>query len=144
MRVLAVKANQHLARISGRYEVFLTHEMKRLQELNFDIVDMYQGDHIRPMNTLSGGETFLVSLALALGLSDMASGSNPVESLFVDEGFGALDPQTLEMALSALENLQSTGKTIGIISHVELLKERIPCQIQLIKKGAGVSEIVVK
>lgn len=144
MRVLAVKANQHLARISGRYEVFLTHDMKRLQELNFDIVDMYQGDHIRPMNTLSGGETFLVSLALALGLSDMASGSNPVESLFVDEGFGALDPQTLEMALSALENLQSTGKTIGIISHVELLKERIPCQIQLIKKGAGVSEIVVK
>lgn len=144
MRVLAVKANQHLARISGRYEVFLTHDMKRLQELNFDIVDTYQGDNIRPMNTLSGGETFLVSLALALGLSDMASGSNPVESLFIDEGFGALDPQTLEMALSALENLQSTGKTIGIISHVELLKERIPCQIQLIKKGAGVSEIVIK
>lgn len=144
MRVLALKANQHLERISGRYEVFLTHDMKRLQELNFDIVDTYQGDNIRPMNTLSGGETFLVSLALALGLSDMASGSNPVESLFVDEGFGALDPQTLEMALSALENLQSTGKTIGIISHVELLKERIPCQIQLIKKGAGVSEIVVK
>lgn len=144
MRVLAEKANLHLERISGRYQVFMTDDMKRLQELNFDIVDTYQGDNIRPMNTLSGGETFLVSLALALGLSDMASGLNPVESLFVDEGFGTLDPQTLEMALSALENLQSTGKTIGVISHVELLKERIPCQIQLIKKGAGVSEIVVK
>ncbi len=144
MRVLAEKANQHLERISGRYQVFLTDDMKRLQELNFDIIDTYQGDNVRPMNTLSGGETFLVSLALALGLSDMASGLNPVESLFVDEGFGTLDPQTLEMALSALENLQSTGKTIGVISHVELLKERIPCQIRLIKKGAGISEIVVK
>jgi len=141
LRLLADKANAHLQQISGRYQTILQKE--KIATLELDIIDNYQGNNIRPMNTLSGGETFLVSLALALGLSDMASGKNPVESLFIDEGFGSLDPETLNTALSALENLQSSGKTIGIISHVEQLKDRIPCQIQVIKKGSGTSIIKI-
>ncbi|HBX52306.1 MAG TPA: hypothetical protein DEH02_14675 [Bacteroidales bacterium] len=143
MRQLTEIANKHLERISGRYNVIMLKNKKRIKNLELDIEDRFQGNNIRPMDTLSGGETFLVSLALALGLSEMASSKNPVESLFIDEGFGSLDPATLDMALSALENLQSSGKTIGIISHVGLLKERIPCQVQVIKKGSGISEIKI-
>ena len=139
LRLLADNANLHLERISGRYHTTLQKE--KVSNLELDIIDSFQGNNVRPMNTLSGGETFLVSLALALGLSDMASGKNIVESLFIDEGFGSLDPETLDTALSALENLQSSGKTIGIISHVEQLKDRIPCQIQVLKKGSGISKI---
>ena len=95
------------------------------------------------MNTLSGGETFLVSLALALGLSDLAGRNTQIESLFIDEGFGTLDEQTLDTAISSLENLQSQGKTIGIISHVPALKERISTQIRMVQKGNGFSEILV-
>jgi len=143
MRLLADLANEHLKKISGRYKLIMQNDIKKIDNLELDIIDEYQGGHIRPMDTLSGGETFLVSLALALGLSDMASQNNPVESLFIDEGFGTLDPLTLDMAISALENLQNTGKNIGIISHVGLLKERIPCQIQVNKKGGGQSVIKI-
>ena len=96
---------------------------------------------MRPMATLSGGESFLVSLALALGLSDLASRKVQINSLFIDEGFGTLDADTLDIAISALENLQSKGKTIGIISHVEALKERIGVQIQVSKQPGGSSKI---
>ena len=95
------------------------------------------------MFTLSGGETFLISLALALGLSDLAGRNVQIHSLFIDEGFGSLDENSLDLALSTLENLQSSGKTIGIISHVKLLKERIGTQLQVQKQSSGFSTLQV-
>ncbi len=132
-------ANLHLVKLSDRYQI-LKSEKKDLELL---IIDGYQADVIRPMATLSGGESFLVSLALALGLSDLASRKVQINSLFIDEGFGTLDSDTLDIAISALENLQAKGKTVGIISHVEALKERIGTQIQLAKQPGGSSKIKV-
>jgi len=85
----------------------------------------------------------LVSLALALGLSDLAGRNTNIRSLFIDEGFGTLDESTLDLAITTLENLQSSGKTIGIISHVKELKERITTQIRVRKKGSGFSELEI-
>ena len=93
------------------------------------------------MASLSGGESFLVSLALALGLSDLAGRTVRIDSLFVDEGFGTLDPETLEIAIAALETLRQDHKTVGVISHVSLLKERISTQIVVEKLAGGVSQI---
>ena len=104
-------------------------------ELELEIVDGWQGDAARDTRTPSGGESFLVSLALALALSDLASHKTSIDSLFLDEGFGTLDGETLELALDALDALNAGGKTIGVISHVEALKERIPVQIRVSKTG---------
>ena len=98
---------------------------------------------MRSIHTLSGGESFLASLALALGLSDLAGQNTNIQSLFIDEGFGTLDESALDLAISTLENLQSRGKSIGVISHVPALKERIATQIQVSKRGSGFSEIAV-
>ncbi len=95
------------------------------------------------MASLSGGESFLVSLALALGLSDLAGRTVRIDSLFIDEGFGSLDPETLEVAIAALESLRQNHKTVGVISHVGLLKERISTQIIVEKQAGGVSKIRV-
>jgi len=130
-------ANRHLLRLSDRYTILKSPE----KDLDIQIVDGYQADVVRPMSTLSGGESFLVSLALALGLSDLASRKVQINSLFIDEGFGTLDAETLDVAITALENLQAAGKNIGIISHVEALKERIGTQIQLTKLPGGSSKI---
>lgn len=132
-------ANRHLLRLSDRYRIIKTPD----RDLELLIIDGYQADVVRPMSTLSGGESFLVSLALALGLSDLASRKVQINSLFIDEGFGTLDAETLDTAISALENLQANGKTIGIISHVEALKERIGTQIQLSKRPGGSSQIKI-
>lgn len=126
-------ANRHLARLHGRYRL----QRKSSGELELDIVDTWQGDVARDTRTLSGGESFLVSLALALGLSDLVSHKTSIDSLFLDEGFGTLDGDTLEMALDALDTLNASGKMIGVISHVEGMKERIAVQIR-VSKGAGV------
>lgn len=126
-------ANRHLRRLSDRYTIIKTPH----KDLEIQIVDGYQADATRPVNSLSGGESFLVSLALALGLSDLASRKVQINSLFIDEGFGTLDADTLDIAIQALENLQATGKTIGIISHVEALKERIATQIQVSRLPGG-------
>jgi exonuclease SbcC len=96
------------------------------------------------VKTLSGGETFIISLAMALSLSDMASKNVRLDSLFIDEGFGTLDPETMEVALITLEKLQSEGnRMIGIISHVESLKERIATQIKVVKSNQGYSTIEI-
>jgi exonuclease SbcC len=126
-------ANRHLARLHGRYLL----RRKQSGELELDIVDAWQGDTTRDTRTLSGGEGFLVSLALALALSDLVSNKTSIDSLFLDEGFGSLDGDTLEVALTALDSLNASGKMIGIISHVEALKERIPAQIR-VEKGGGI------
>lgn len=105
-------------------------------------MDLWQGDVVRDTKTLSGGESFLVSLALALSLSDLVSHKTSIDSLFLDEGFGTLDPETLDLALDALDTLNATGKMIGVISHVNALKERVPVQIKVSKKvGLGESQL---
>ena len=111
--------------------------MRRLDaELELAVIDTWQGDVQRDSRTLSGGESFLVSLALALALSDLVSHKTRIDSLFLDEGFGTLDGATLDIALDALDSLHASGKMIGIISHVEALKERMPVQIR-VHKGSG-------
>jgi len=132
-------ANNHLFYLSDRYRLVRTNNEK----LDISIIDRYYIDKQRGVNTLSGGERFLVSLALALGLSDLVNDKIKVDSLFLDEGFGTLDEDSLNMAINALEKLHAKGKLIGVISHVALLKERIYAQIQLKKKSGGSSEIVV-
>lgn len=131
-------ANQQLERLHGRYL------LKRRQDagLELSVLDTWQGDIERDTKTLSGGESFLVSLALALALSDLVSHKTSIDSLFLDEGFGTLDSETLDIALDALDNLNASGKMIGVISHIEAMKERIPAQLRVIKKsGLGVSEL---
>ncbi|VGO22539.1 AAA family ATPase [Pontiella sulfatireligans] len=120
-------ANQQLSKMSDRY---LLVRDKR-QPLDLNVVDNYQAGEIRPVKNLSGGESFIVSLSLALGLSRMASKHIRVDSLFLDEGFGTLDEDALETALEALAELKQAGKLIGVISHVGALKERISTQINV-------------
>lgn len=130
-------ANKHLQILSPRYELQRSSDSSKLLEI--EIIDGFQGDVVRPVSTLSGGESFIVSLSLALGLSALASQKISIDSLFLDEGFGTLDSDSLELALNALNQLQSSGKMVGVISHVEALKERIPLQIRVMPKGDGTS-----
>ncbi|MFT6870068.1 MAG: exonuclease SbcC, partial [Polaribacter sp.] len=134
-------ANVHLFKLNKRYSLKMEGFYKPKEELNFNLIDHYQTDQARLVDTSSGGEKFIISLALALGLSDLASKNVKIDSLFIDEGFGTLDNNTLETVISTLETLQSQGKLIGIISHVENLKERIPTQIKITKKSNGVSVV---
>jgi exonuclease SbcC len=134
-------ANERLRELSPRYIL----KRKDTTSLNFVVIDLDQNEQERLVSSLSGGESFLVSLALALALSELTSHRRSLQSLFIDEGFGTLDPQTLETALDALEKLQGQGKMIGIISHVELIKnqDRIPVQILVQKIGGGRSKIIL-
>ncbi|MFN7118996.1 MAG: SbcC/MukB-like Walker B domain-containing protein, partial [Saprospiraceae bacterium] len=132
-------ANRYLQNLNGRYWI----QKRDGKDLDLEIVDTYQADNRRSMNTLSGGESFLVSLALALGLSDLAGNNAQIQSLFIDEGFGTLDDNSLDLAITTLENLQASGKTIGVISHVKELKERITAQIRVKKQSNGFSEIEI-
>jgi len=135
-------ANEHLSLLSSRYELQRSSADRQLLEIA--VLDHFQGNVSRAVNTLSGGESFIVSLALALGLSSLASQKISIDSLFLDEGFGSLDEESLEVALNALSQLQSSGKMVGIISHVKALKERIPLQIKVVARGDGTSKIVMK
>ncbi|HDR03889.1 MAG TPA: chromosome segregation protein SMC, partial [Candidatus Marinimicrobia bacterium] len=128
-------ANDQLKKMNDRY--LLVRNQDELLELK--VIDKYQGGELRSAKNLSGGESFIVSLALALGLSSIASRKVRVDSLFLDEGFGTLDDETLQTALETLAELNQEGKLIGIISHVAALKERIPTQIQVIKRSGGIS-----
>ncbi|TPH12874.1 AAA family ATPase [Litorilituus lipolyticus] len=131
-------ANEQLTKLHGRYQL----QCQQSDNLALAVLDTWQGDVIRDTKTLSGGESFLVSLALALALSDLVSNKTCIDSLFLDEGFGTLDSDTLEIALDALDTLNASGKMIGIISHVEALKERIAVQIKVEKQnGLGISRL---
>ncbi|EJD1716527.1 exonuclease subunit SbcC, partial [Salmonella enterica] len=131
-------ANHQLTRLHGRYLL----QRKASDALELEVVDTWQADAVRDTRTLSGGESFLVSLALALALSDLVSHKTRIDSLFLDEGFGTLDSETLDAALDALDALNASGKTIGVISHVEAMKERIPVQIKVKKiNGLGYSKL---
>jgi len=129
---LVYLANQQLERLHGRYQL----ARRGSGELELEVIDTWQADVARDTKTLSGGESFLVSLALALALSDLVSHKTSIDSLFLDEGFGTLDGETLEIALDALDSLNASGKMIGVISHVEAMKERIPVQLK-VHKGVG-------
>lgn len=139
LEALLVFANDQLSRLTPRYR------LQRVPgcELEIQVIDQDMGDEIRAINSLSGGETFLVSLALALGLSSLSASDTPIDSLFIDEGFGTLDSETLETALSVLDELQSQGRQIGIISHVDGLATHIPVQITVGKLGGGRSRIIL-
>ncbi len=136
---LLVYTNQRLKNLSDRYRLD-----KPESEGQLRVIDIFQGNTHRSVSTLSGGESFLISLALAISLSDMASRNVSIESLFIDEGFSTLDQETLDIAMSTLEKLQSESqKTVGVISHVEALKERITVQIKLEKNAQGFSTVSI-
>lgn len=136
--VLLSYANVHLQVLSKRYRI------QRIPDsLGLQVVDKDMGDEIRTVYSLSGGESFLVSLALALGLASLSSSKVNVESLFIDEGFGSLDPDTLNIAMDALERLHNQGRKVGVISHVQDMTERIPVQIQVSKQTNGKSQVTV-
>jgi exonuclease SbcC len=135
---LVYLANKQLTRLHGRYYL----RRKDTEALELLVIDTWQADTVRDTKTLSGGESFLVSLALALALSDLVSHKTSIDSLFLDEGFGTLDSETLDTALDALDSLNASGKMIGVISHIEAMKDRIPVQIQVMKaNGLGVSKL---
>ena len=136
---LVAHANRHLCELNPRYRI------RRVAnaDLELEIVDCYEADAVRPTRSLSGGESFLVSLGLALGLSELAGRNTKIQSLFIDEGFGSLDGDTLDVALSALESLRLQNRSIGVISHVEDLKVRLGTQIQVRRKSDGHAELLV-
>lgn len=138
-------ANQRLLIMSrGQYELQSGERLSGNKQggLDMEIFDNYSG-YARPMATLSGGESFLASLALALGLADVVqsyAGGIRLDTMFIDEGFGTLDSETLDVALTALFELQKSGRLIGIISHVEELKNRIPARLEVKKSRTGGSD----
>ncbi len=136
--VLLSYANKHLEELTRRYRLEKIPDTLALQVTDNDMLG-----EIRTVHSLSGGESFLISLALALGLSSLSSNRMKIESLFIDEGFGALDIDTLGIAMDALDKLQTQGRKIGVISHVEEMKERINTRIQVVKSANGRSDIFV-
>ena len=135
-------ANIRLKDLSDRYRI---DKPSNEEDDGLVAIDEHMGGQRRSVKTLSGGETFLLSLSLALALSDLASRNVEINSLFIDEGFGTLDPETLDQTLDTLERLQAeSSKTIGIISHVDSLKERIATQVQLKRNGQGYSQLEVR
>ena len=142
LRHLFNMTNQRLLTLMDRYQVDLGGDG---YEDEIWVIDTYMGDEKRTINSVSGGERFVISLAMALALSDLASNNVKIDSLFIDEGFGSLSPEDLDNAISMLERMQvENEKTIGIISHVESLKERISTQIQVQKLQNGESTLQLK
>ncbi|NOU50431.1 AAA family ATPase [Pseudoalteromonas sp. JBTF-M23] len=139
LRILLQYANQHLSSLSKRYRLCVIGH-----SLNIAIIDKDMADEQRSVNTLSGGESFLVSLALALGLASLSANKVQISSLFIDEGFGTLDPETLSVALDALDSLQAQGRKVGVISHVSEMTERVATQIHVKKQPGGYSSIQIK
>ncbi|CAG7855931.1 hypothetical protein MCAMS1_00247 [biofilm metagenome] len=135
---LLSQTNSTLEKISGRYYL---RQQPSDRGLALEIEDTFQGNVRRMPKTLSGGETFIVSLALALALSELASSGRSVDSLFLDEGFGNLDAESLYTVINTLEGLHAHGKTVGVISHVEAVQKRFKVQLQLVKKPNGLGEL---
>ena len=138
LNLLLLHANKHLSYLSKRYKLQQVPDTLALQVIDCDMCD-----EIRTVYSLSGGESFLISLALALGLSSLSSNNLKIESLFIDEGFGSLDAESLRTAMEALEQLQMQGRKIGVISHVQEMSERISVQVQVHKKVNGKSVLTV-
>lgn len=140
--VLLKYANDNLKKMSDRY-ILMRDERNPSKPLEISVIDNYQAGDIRPVSNLSGGESFVVSMALALGLSEMSSNKTRIDSLFIDEGFASLDEEYLESALQTLSSLGNReSKLVGVISHVGALKERIDTQIEVRKLWGGKSTLV--
>lgn len=137
--ILLSYANVQLRELTSRYQLQRIPDQLALQVIDHDLCD-----EVRSVFSLSGGESFLISLALALGLSSFSTRNHFEENLFIDEGFGTLDSETLQIVMEALERLRSQGRQVGIISHVQELTERIPAKICLVKTGNGKSKVVVE
>ncbi|MDO9168355.1 MAG: AAA family ATPase [Methylobacter sp.] len=139
LEALLAHSNQHLEDFAKRYA------LQRVpgSDLELQIIDRDMADDVRSVHSLSGGESFLVSLALALGLASLSSNKTQVESLFIDEGFGSLDPETLDIAIASLDTLQALGRKVGVISHVPILVERIGAKVMVEKQGGGRSRVVI-
>jgi exonuclease SbcC len=139
LEALLAHSNQHLEDFAKRYH------LQRVpgSDLELQIIDRDMADDVRSVHSLSGGESFLVSLALALGLASLSSNRTQVESLFIDEGFGSLDPETLDIAIASLDTLQALGRKVGVISHVPILVERIGAKVVVEKQGGGRSRVVI-
>ncbi|MDR2810261.1 MAG: AAA family ATPase [Tannerellaceae bacterium] len=135
---LLAYANKHLRELSKRYEIQRVPDTLALQVIDLDMLG-----EVRTVHSLSGGESFLISLSLALGLSSLSSNRMKVESLFIDEGFGSLDADTLRIAMDALERLQTQGRKIGVISHVTEMTERVGVRIRIVKSANGRSRILL-
>ena len=136
--VLLGYANRHLSELARRYR------LERVRDtLALMVVDQDMGEELRSVHSLSGGESFLVSLALALGLASLSSNRVRVESLFIDEGFGSLDADTLRVAMDALDGLQALGRKVGVITHVQEMTERIATRILVRRSAAGSSELAI-
>lgn len=136
--ILLGYANRHLESLARRYRL-----VRITDSLGLMVVDQEMGDEVRSVHSLSGGESFLVSLGLALGLASLSSHRVRVESLFIDEGFGSLDAESLNVAMEALDNLQALGRKVGVISHVQEMTERIGTRIQIRRQAGGVSKLVI-
>jgi exonuclease SbcC len=136
--ILLGYANIQLQSLSKRYR------LQRIKNsLGLLVVDQDMGDEVRSVHSLSGGESFLLSLALALGLASLSSHQVRVESLFIDEGFGSLDADALLLAMEALDKLQAQGRKVGVISHVQEMTERIGTRVQVQRMAGGTSKVVV-
>jgi len=135
---LLTQTNRVLEKISGRYYL---RQLPTEQGLALEIEDTQQQNIRRLPQSLSGGESFLLSLGLALGLSELANNGKAVDSLFLDEGFGNLDPESLNTVINTLQGLRYHGKTVGVISHVEAVKKRIKTRIEMVKKPNGLSQL---
>lgn len=133
--------NQKLIELFPRYELYRIQNEINATSLELGVIDKYSAAIRRPVSNLSGGESFIISFSLALGLSDLLNKKVSIETLFLDEGFGTLDEETLTQALEAIDNLSKTGKIIGIISHVSLLHDRIRSQIQVQENGDSTSSL---
>ncbi|WP_330960575.1 AAA family ATPase [Photobacterium sp. 53610] len=140
LQQLVLLANEHLGDLAPRYAL----QPVPGSPLALQVIDHDMGDEVRSVESLSGGESFLVSLALALALASLAADTRRLGSLFIDEGFGTLDPDSLEMALACLDALQADGRQIGVISHVGTLVERIGVQVAVEAMGGGRSRISVQ
>ncbi len=144
LEVLLGAANEQLRQLQPRYAI---ERLEKASEgglpLEIAIVDREFADTLRPLSTLSGGEKFLVSLALALGLSRLASRNVPLGTMFIDEGFGTLDPETLSLAMGVLDTLQQRGTKVGVISHVGEVALRIQVQIKVMKQADGPSRVQI-
>ncbi len=138
MGILLDRANFYLKQLSSRYLLSCYPD-----SLAIMVKDIEMGCELRAASSLSGGETFLVSLALALGLTSLNDKHFNIDMIFIDEGFGSLDNQSLDIVINTLENLHNLGKKVGIISHIDALKERIPVKIQLIKNGKSSSSVEI-
>ena len=136
---LVEQANLHLSQLRPRYRL----RRVAARDMELEVIDGDLGDEVRATSTLSGGERFLVSLALALGLSSLSARQVRIDSLFVDEGFGSLDRDSLEAALETLDRLQSEGRTVGVISHIPEIAERIGYRVEVRPVGPGESEVKV-